>query len=126
MKKKRMVFWGFVVLAVVVIFSSAGCASTPREAVEFPEEFWGTWKREGIDNTLTITSNTYRLSHQVDQGLGHWVLRGISDDTYSISDNRGRGIRGQETIRYVNGNLVIESCSGNTVLDKCGGTWIRQ
>ena len=120
---KRKHFFGLVAMAVAVIFTLASCASLAEffKAPEFPEEMRGTWKREGINNTLTITTNTYRLSHQ----STYWILDGISGDTFRISTANDRSWRGTETIRFVNGNLEISPCNG-TGLDNCGGTWIKQ
>jgi len=118
MKKKKKLVLGFAIL-IVAIFTLAGCDLFPT--VEFPQEFWGTWKRDGINNTLTISATTYNLSHQ----SGHWILVSISGNTYTIRHSDGGDYRGTETIRLVNGRLEINSCNG-TGLDNCGGTWIRQ
>ena len=118
MKKKQKLVFGFVIL-VMAIITLAGCDLFPT--VEFPQEFRGTWRRDGINNTLTITATTYKLSHQ----SSHWVLESISGDTYHMAQSDSRDWKGSEVIRFVNENLVIESCGG-TGLDNCGGTWRRQ
>jgi hypothetical protein len=125
MKKKQKMILGFVIL-IMAIFTLNGCVSLADmfKAPEFPEEFRGTWKREGINNTLTITARTYTLSHQQPD---YWILDRVSGDTYHVSINTDRSWRGIERIRLINGNLVIDpdACNG-TGLDQCGGTWIRQ
>lgn len=124
--KKFVKWFRIIALVAVIVFSMAGCASLAEmfKAPEFPEEFRGTWKREGINNTLTITARNYILSHQQPD---YWILDSISGDTYRLSINTDRNWRGWETIRLVNGNLVISQCNGDHgSLDQCGGTWIRQ
>jgi hypothetical protein len=117
MEKKQKMFLGFTVIVIMVIFTVAGCDLFKEP--EFPSEFKGTWKREGINNTLTITASTYKLSHQTP----HWILVDVSGDTYTLSQSDNRDHKGKETIRFVNGKLEISPCTG---LDNCGGTWIRQ
>jgi len=121
---KRKQFLGFAVMTVAVIITLASCASLAEmfKTPEFPPEFRGTWKREGINNTLTITANTYRLSHQ----STYWVLEGVTGDTYRVAQYDYRSNKGIEVIRFVNGNLIIDHGCNGTGLDYCVGTWIRQ
>jgi hypothetical protein len=120
MRRKKRLFLGFVVIAIVVIFTMTGCDlfATP----EFPSEFLGTWKRENstFTDTRTFTKDTYRMSNQ----SNHWVLIDISGDTYHLSQSDNRDHKVFEIIRFVNGKLEITGCRG-TGMDNCNGTWIR-
>ena len=121
---KKIFFWGFGIITIMTIFTMTGCATLSPVPPQFPSEFLGTWKREAPapQNTLTITANSYRLSHQET----HWVLDRVSGDIYHISWSKLRSHRNTETIRFVNNTLVIEQCGGTTPENQCGGIWIRQ
>ena len=116
--KKKFKLFGFIVSMAIIGFTMASCDLFGSP--EFPREFRGTWQRDGISNTLTITSTTYSLSHQA----GVWTLTDVSGDVFTMFYGTNRNWTGFETIRYVNGNLEIEPCRG-TGLDNCGGTWRR-
>jgi len=120
MKKRYLI--GFIITTAAIV-TLAGCAwiAETNRVYEFPEEFRGTWKREGIDNTLTITAKTYILSHQQE----YWILDYISNNTYFLFLSTDHNWKGREIIRFINGNLVIGQCRGSD-LDQCAGTWIKQ
>jgi len=122
MKTKQKKFLGLAVI-IIVIFTITACATISPPPPQYPQEFWGTWKREypAPQNTLTITANTYKLSHQ----RNHWILNRISGDTYHYYLSSNNNWRESENIRYVNGTLVIEPCRG-TGESQCGGIWIKQ
>ena len=122
MKTKQKLILGFAVMIMAIIIFT-GCVTKPPASPEFPVDFRGTWvmANSASDRTLTITENTYTLSHQP----GYFVIVGRSENIYYIAWHDDLNHSGSETIVYRNGTLIISNCSG-TDEDNCNGTWVRQ
>jgi len=91
---------------------------TAQAAVNFPEDFSGTWKRDKYDNTLTFSSNTVNASNQDNI----WEIQSVSRDTYKIkSANTTRTI----TVKINKDSLVISGDKGSGE-NNWNGTWKKQ
>ena len=122
MKKKHKLFIGIALVTMIGVF--AGCIGLkPSDNLEFPDDFIGTWKKANLEDniTLTITKDTYKLSHHE----GHFILVGVNEDIYYLAWHDEKTHTGSEVIVFTNGTLSISGCSG-TELDNCNGVWVKQ
>ena len=88
--------------------------------VVFPSTFLGTWKRDNYNNTITLTTNTYKSSSQDNYRSLVWVYGNL----FTLTNSRNDGTINL-TIKLVNGNLEISGDTGTTQ-DNWNGVWKKQ
>jgi TolB-like protein len=107
-------------IALGLACASSGATMHISSSATFPKDFVGTWKRDTLDDTLTLTVNTFQFSSQPTRSL-----MGASGNLYALTDDFADDGLITIAIRLVNGNLVI-SGDNNNGQDNWNGTWKKQ
>ena len=95
--------------------------SSRDNLLAFPQNFYGTWKRDNFDNTLTFTTNSIKSSSQSSIAMN---LNDVSGDLYTLAysnNNRTFTI----TIKFVNNNIEISGGTGSGQ-GNWNGIWKKQ
>ena len=127
MKRKHCMFFGFIVMMIMVFFTMIGCQSLSDsfKDPEFPSEFRGTWKRayqSVYTNTLTLTSNTIKDSGQ----NYYWALQRVSGNAYKVKSSNSGFIGDPLIINFENGYLVFSNDDASPGEDNWDGRWEKQ